>query len=60
MIVEVTETWYMGVDVFYVQNKGWKFTFGNIEYLFPHLQAAQSAIREIKQIVIPKHKGQKI
>ena len=60
MIIEITETTYMGVDLFYVKNKGWKFAFGDSEYLFPHFQAAQSAIEEIMQVIIPRHKGNKI
>lgn len=60
MIVEVTETTYMGVTLFYVKNHGWKFAFGENEYLFPNLQAAESAIMDIKQVIIPKHRGNKI
>jgi hypothetical protein len=51
----VTEITYMGVDLFYIENLGWNFAFGQNEYWFPTLQAAKSAITEFTQNIIPKH-----
>lgn len=63
MIIEVTEYTYKGIELHHVKDKGWKCNLGGEEYLFPHCQAAESAIDELfKDIkaVVSKHKGVKI
>jgi len=60
MIIEVKETTYKGFDIRLVENKGWKIVLGDEAYLFPHFQAAQSAVDEFYREVIPKHKGKRM
>ncbi len=56
MIIGVTQTTFMGVDLFLVENQGWKFTLAGKEHLYPDLQSAREAILEIKQVKIPTDK----
>lgn len=60
MIIEVKETTYRGFKLEHVENKGWKIVLGEEEYLFPHFQAAQSAIDEFYRDVIPKNQGKRL
>lgn len=63
MIIEVTEYNYKGIRLENVKGKGWKCDLGGTEYLFPHAQAAESAINEIFRDIKPvidKHKGTKL
>lgn len=48
MIIEVKEVNYKGVLLQHVDRKGWKFNFGEQEYLFPYMQEAEQAIDEIQ------------
>ena len=48
MIIEITETEHKGVLLQYVDRKGWKFSFGNREYLFPTFQEAKKAVDQIQ------------
>jgi len=62
MIIEITEYSYKGITLQLAKDKGWKCNLGGTEYLFPHAQAAQSAIDEIFRDIKPvitKHKGEK-
>lgn len=58
-IIEVKEVNYKGILLQLVDGKGWKCNLGGDEYLFPHIQAAESAIneifRDIKPIVSKNH-----
>lgn len=61
MIIEIKEYHYKGILLQRVDGEGWKCNLGGTEYLFPHCQAAESAInrifdREIYQI-IKENKG---
>lgn len=47
MIVEVNEFKYKGITLNRVEDKGWKCLLGEREYLFPHCQAAETAIDAI-------------
>ena len=67
MIIEITEYSYKGITLQLAKGQGldvqgWMCNLGGVEYLFPHAQAAQSAIddifRDIKP-VIDKHRGKK-
>lgn len=62
MIIEVNEFQYKGIVLKRVEDQGWKCALGDHEYLFPHCQAAESAIDEIfcdiKPIIV-KNKGQR-
>ena len=40
----ITEQEYRGIMCKYVDGKGWKIIVGSEEYIFPHYQAARSAI----------------
>lgn len=60
MIIEITECDYRGFHIVHVDNEGWKIVLGDEEYLFPHYQAAQSAVDAFYRDVIPAHKGKKI
>ena len=55
MIIEVKEFYYHDVLVQRVDGKGWKFDFGENEYLFPNLQDAKKAINDIR-IMLAYHK----
>lgn len=59
MIIEVTKVNYKGFTIVYVEQQGWKIILEE-EYLFPNLQAAQSAVNTFLREVIPDHKGKKI
>lgn len=43
MIIEVKELNFQGFHIELVEGSGWKIVLKDIEYLFPTLQAAQSA-----------------
>lgn len=60
MIIEVKETIYKGFKIELVENKGWKIDLGDEAYLFPHFQAAQSAVDEFYCDVILKHNGKRM
>ena len=51
MIIEITETTYNGVLLQYVDRKGWKFSFGDQEYLFPNFQEAKKAVDEVQLLL---------
>lgn len=55
MIIEVKEFYYHDVLVQRVDGKGWKFDFGENEYLFPTLQEAEKMIDAIR-IILAYHK----
>ena len=55
MIIEVKEFYYHDVLVQRVDGKGWKFSFGENEYLFPNVQDAKKAINDIR-IMLAYHK----
>lgn len=60
MIIEITEYSYKGITLQLAKDKGWKCNLGGVEYLFPHSQAAESAINEIFRGIKPiilKNKG---
>lgn len=48
MIIEVKEFNYYGILIQRMDSKGWKFSFGENEYLFPNLQDAKKAINDIR------------
>lgn len=60
MIIEIKEYPYKGFVLRYVEGKGWKIVLDGAEILFPHAQAAESAINEFYRDVIKKHKGEKL
>lgn len=60
MIIEVKETIYKGFKIELVENKGWKIALGGEAYLFPHFQAAQSAVDEFYRDIIPKNQGKRM
>lgn len=60
MIIEVKEYNYRGFTLYHVENKGWKIVLGDEEYLFPHCQAAETAIDAFIREVIPQHEGKKL
>lgn len=60
MIIEVRETTYKGFKIEVVEDKGWKIVLGDEAYLFPHFQAAQSAVDEFYRDVIPKNHGKRM
>lgn len=64
MIIEVKEYKYKGITLNHVDDLGWKCILGDREYLFPHCQAAESAIDEIFNEgilpIIEKNKGKKL
>ena len=60
MIIEVKETTYKGFKIELVENSGWKIVLGDDAYLFPRLQAAQSAVDDFYREVIPKYKGKRM
>lgn len=60
MVIEVTECNYKGFRLELVKGKGWKIILGEDEYLFPHCQAAETAIDEFCRDVIKKHGGKKL
>lgn len=60
MIIDITEYNYMGFHLEHVKDKGWKIVLGDVAYLFPHAQAAESAIRSIHEDIVQKHKASKI
>lgn len=60
MIIEVKETTYKGFKIEHVESGGWKITLGDEAYLFPHFQAAQSAVDEFYRDVIPKNQGKRM
>lgn len=60
MIVEVKETTYKGFKIELVGNKGWKIVLGDDAYLFPHFQAAQSAVDAFYRDVIPEYHGKRM
>jgi len=60
MIIEIKEYTYKGITLNHVEDEGWKCILGDREYLFPHSQAAHSAIDEIFSNIKPiidKNKG---
>lgn len=46
MIIEVKELDYLGFHLELAEGSGWKVVLKDVEYLFPTLQAAQSACRQ--------------
>ena len=63
MIIEVKEFKYKGITLTLVKDQGWKCILGEHEYLFPHCQAAESAIDEIFSNIKPivaKNNGKRL
>lgn len=65
MIIEVKEYKHKGITLKHVDGRGWRCILGNREYIFPHCQAAESAIDEIFNNnnilpIIEKNSGKKI
>lgn len=66
MIHKVTEHVYRGFTLVLNEDKGkngWKCFIGETEYLFPNVQAAQSAINQVLEAsidIIKKHDGKKL
>ena len=63
MIIEVTESNYKGILIERVKDSGWKCNLGGQEYLFPYYTAAQAAIDEIFDDIMPiikKRQGKKL
>jgi hypothetical protein len=60
----VTEYKYKGITLNRAEDKGWKCLLGEREYLFPHCQAAETAIDAIfgEHIseIIANYKGVKL
>ena len=60
MIIDVKEYTYKGFVLRYVEDKGWKFSLCETEYLFPYSTAAEKAIDTFINDVIPANKGKKL
>ena len=51
MIIEVTETTFMGFHLQYVENKGWQIVLHDgVRILFPTMQDAQKACRQFRDV----------
>ena len=56
----ITEQVYRGIQCTWVENKGWKITLGDSEYLFPTFQDARQAIRQIHEACVDQFGGIKL
>ena len=60
MIVDVIEYDFMGFHLELVRGKGWKVVLGDVEYLFPYAQTAESVIRDIHRDLANKSISMKL
>jgi hypothetical protein len=56
----VTEYLHKGFLLKLVEGEGWKFAFGDTEYLLPNLQAAKGCIDGLIEVLVMDYGGKRL